>query len=47
MVEERGDSGGQGAVVRQVRELEGDELSGDLWIQRVTVDAEPEEAIAD
>ncbi len=28
-------------------ELEQDELFGDLWIQRVTVDAEPEEAIAD
>ena len=47
MVEERSDSGGEGAVVRQVRELEQDELFGDLWIQRVTVDAEPDEAIAD
>ena len=47
MVEERGDSGGEGAVVRRVRELEQDELFGDLWVQRVTVDAEPEEAIAD
>ncbi|WP_246999080.1 segregation and condensation protein A [Halosolutus gelatinilyticus] len=27
--------------------LEQDELFGDLWIQRVTLDAEPEEAIAD